>query len=360
MRPDALGTGGDGVSTDWPEVLGPLLRGEDLAPEVLGPAFGTILAGEATDAQIAALAVLLRAKGETPVEIATLIRTMLEVATPVPLDPEGADGALVDTCGTGGDRSHTFNISTLAAFVVAGAGVRVAKHGNRAASSACGSADLLEALGVALDIPPAGVAACVREAGIGFLFAPRYHPALRFAAGPRRELGVPTTFNFLGPLANPARVRRQVVGVADPGMAERVIRTLAELGTMRAMVFFGHDGLDELTTADVSTVREVRDGEFRTSLLDPSELGIARTTRDALVGGDPIHNAAMARRVLDGERGPVRDVVLLNAAAALVVADAASGFADGLEVAARSLDDGAAATALERLVAVSTAHVEER
>ena len=348
------------MTTEWPEVLGPLLRGDDLAPEVLGPAFGAILAGEATDAQIAAFAVLLRAKGETPVEIATLIRTMLAVATPVPLDPEGADGVIVDTCGTGGDRSHTFNISTLAALVVAGAGVRVAKHGNRAASSACGSADLLEALGVALDIPPAGVVACVREAGIGFFFAPRYHPALRFAAGPRRELGIPTTFNFLGPLANPARVRRQVVGVADPGMADRVIHTLAELGTTRAMVFFGHDGLDELTTTDVSTVREVRDGAFHTSLLDPADLGIPRTTRDSLVGGDPAHNATMARRVLDGERGPVRDVVLLNAAAALVVADAAVDFAGGLELAAGALDGGAAAAALERLVSVSTAHVAEQ
>jgi anthranilate phosphoribosyltransferase len=348
------------MTAEWPDVLGPLLRREDLTADVLGPAFETILAGEATDAQIAALAVLLRAKGETPVEIATLVRTMLEFATPVPLDPEGADGVIVDTCGTGGDRSHTFNISTLAALVVAGAGVRVAKHGNRAASSACGSADLLEALGVALDIPPAGVAACVREAGIGFFFAPRYHPALRFAAGPRRELGVPTTFNFLGPLANPARVRRQVVGVADPGMAERVIHTLAELGTRRAMVFFGHDGLDELTTTDVSTVREVRDGEHRTWLLDPSELGIPRTTRDSLVGGDPAHNATMARRVLGGETGPVRDVVLLNAAAAIVVADRADDFAGGLEIAAGSLDSGAAATALDRLVAVSAAHVEEQ
>lgn len=346
------------MSAEWPDVLGPLLRREDLPADVLGPAFETILAGEATDAQIAALAVLLRAKGETPVEIATLVRTMLAFATPVPLDPEGADGVIVDTCGTGGDRSHTFNISTLAALVVAGAGVRVAKHGNRAASSACGSADLLEALGVSLDIPPAGVAACVREAGIGFFFAPRYHPALRFAAGPRRELGVPTTFNFLGPLANPARVRRQVVGVADPGMAERVIHTLAELGTRRAMVFFGHDGLDELTTTDVSTVREVREGEHRTWLLDPSELGVARATRDALVGGDPAHNAAMAHRVLGGETGPVRDVVLLNAAAAIVVAEVADDFAGGLEVAARSLDSGAAATALDRLVTVSAAHVE--
>ena len=185
------------MSTEWPQVLGPLLRREDVDPATLGAAMETILAGEATDAQIAAFAVLLRAKGETPTELAALIRAMLRFTNPVPLDPEGADGVIVDTCGTGGDRSHTFNVSTLAAIVVAGAGVRVCKHGNRAASSACGSADLLEALGVSLDVGPEGVAACVREAGIGFCFAPRYHPALRFAAAPRRELGVPTTFNFL-------------------------------------------------------------------------------------------------------------------------------------------------------------------
>ena len=346
------------MSTEWPQVLGPLLRREDVDPATLGAAMETILAGEATDAQIAAFAVLLRAKGETPTELAALIRAMLRFTNPVPLDPEGADGVIVDTCGTGGDRSHTFNVSTLAAIVVAGTGVRVCKHGNRAASSACGSADLLEALGVSLDDGPEGVAACVREAGIGFCFAPRYHPALRFAAAPRRELGVPTTFNFLGPLANPARVRRQVVGVADPGMADRIVHTLAELGASRAMVFFGHDGLDELTTTDVSTVREYRDGEHRVWLLDPAEHGIARSTRDALVGGDPAHNAAMARQLLGGEPGPVRDVVVLNAAAALVVADAAPDLDAAIALAGRVIDEGAASAALDRLVATSTAHAE--
>ncbi|CAB4788825.1 MAG: anthranilate phosphoribosyltransferase [Actinobacteria bacterium] len=341
------------MSFVWADALGPLLHREDLDPEVLSQAMETILAGDATDAQIAALAVLLRAKGETPEEIAALVGTMLRFTTPVDLDPEGADGVMVDTCGTGGDRSHTYNVSTLAALVVAGAGVKVAKHGNRAASSACGSADLLEELGVTLDLGPDGVSRCVREAGIGFFFAPRYHPALRFAAAPRRELGIPTTFNFLGPLANPARVKRQVVGVSDPAMANRIVRGLAELGAKHAMVFFGHDGLDELTTTDVATVHQYRDGEHTTFLLDPTEFGVARSTRDQLVGGDPAHNADMSRRVLAGESGAVRDIVVLNAAAALVVADLVTDIPGGLVVAAASIDSGAAATALSRLVSIS-------
>lgn len=341
------------MSFVWADALGPLLNREDLDPEVLTQAMETILAGNATDAQIAALAVLLRAKGETPGEIAALVSTMLRFTTPVDLYPEGADGVIVDTCGTGGDRSHTYNVSTLAALVVAGAGVKVAKHGNRAASSACGSADLLEELGVTLDLGPDGVARCVREAGIGFFFAPRYHPALRFAAAPRRELGIPTTFNFLGPLANPARVKRQVVGVSDPAMANRIVHGLAALGAKHAMVFFGHDGLDELTTTDVATVHQYRDGEHRTFLLDPTEFGVSRATRDQLVGGDPAHNADMSRRVLAGESGAVRDIVVLNAAAALVVADLVSDIPEGLVVAAASIDSGAAAEALSRLVSIS-------
>ena len=341
------------MSFVWADALGPLLNREDLEPEVLTQAMEIILAGDATDAQIAALAVLLRAKGETPKEIAALVSTMLRFTTPVDLDPEGSDGVIIDTCGTGGDRSHTYNVSTLAALVVAGAGVKVAKHGNRAASSACGSADLLEELGVTLDLGPDGVARCVREAGIGFFFAPRYHPALRFAAAPRRELGVPTTFNFLGPLANPARIKRQVVGVSDPAMANRIVHALAALGARHAMVFFGHDGLDELTTTDVATVHQYRNGEHTTFLLDPTEFGVARATRDQLVGGDPAHNAEMSRRVLAGELGAVRDIVVLNAAAALVVAELVSDFPEGLITAAASIDSGAAANALNQLVAIS-------
>lgn len=338
----------------WPDVLGPLMRRDDLPAGLVEQAMTTILSGDASDAQIAAFAVALRSKGETPAELAALVRTMLRFSTPVEIDLEHP-GPVVDTCGTGGDRSRSINVSTLAALVVAGAGVRVAKHGNRAASSACGSADLLDALGVAIELGPEGVARCVDEAGIGFCFAPRFHPAMRFAGPTRRQLGVPTTFNFLGPLANPARVRRQVVGVSDPTMAERMLATLAELGTERAMVFHGGDGLDELTTTTVSDVFELVDGDVRHSVIDPSELGIARVDMSALVGGDPAHNAAIAHRVLDGEAGPARDVVVLNAAAALQVAGAASGIGDGLDRAADAIDSGGAATALEKFVKVSRA-----
>ena len=341
----------------WPDVLAPLMRRDDLPARLVEQAMTTILSGDASDAQIAAFAVALRSKGETPAELAALVRTMLRFSTPVEIDLEHP-GPVVDTCGTGGDRSRSINVSTLAALVVAGAGVRVAKHGNRSASSACGSADLLEALGVAIELGPEGVARCVDEAGIGFCFAPRFHPAMRFAGPTRRELGVPTTFNFLGPLANPARVRRQVVGVSDPTMAERMLATLAELGTERAMVFHGGDGLDELTTTTVSDVFELVDGDVRHSVIDPGELGIARVDMSALVGGDPAHNAAIAHRVLDGEPGPARDVVVLNAAAALQVAGAASGIRDGLDRAADAIDSGGAATALEKFVKVSRAAAE--
>jgi anthranilate phosphoribosyltransferase len=339
----------------WPDVLAPLSRREDVPASVLEAAMGTILSGAAADAQIAAFGVLLRAKGETPPELAALVRTMLAFAESIPIEPEGAAGPLVDTCGTGGDRSHTFNISTVAALVIAGAGVRVAKHGNRAASSACGSADLLEELGVVIDLGPTGVVQCIEETNIGFCFAQKFHAAMRFVGPVRKQLGIATTFNFLGPLANPARVTRQVVGVSDPAMADRVIGTLAELGARHAMVFFGHDGLDELTTTDLSTVRELRDGEVHRSVLDPLDLGISRAGTADLTGGSPAENARIARRVLDGEKGAVRDVVLLNAAAALVVADATPDLAAGVDAASAAIDSGRAAETLERFVAVSQA-----
>lgn len=344
----------------WPHVLGGLVRREDLDPGDAAWAMGEVLAGRATPAQIGAFAALLRAKGETPAELAALIRTMQAVAVRVPVEAEGADGPLVDTCGTGGDRAGTFNISTVAALVAAAAGARVAKHGNRAASSACGSADLLEALGVRLEVGPDGVARCIRQAGIGFCFAPRFHPALRHAAAARRELGIPTTFNFLGPLANPAGVRRQVVGVSDPRMADRLLGALAELGTVHAMVVFGHDGLDELTTADVSTVRELRGGAVQRYVLDPTELGLARATVAELAGGDPAANAVTARALLDGS-GPERlaDVVCLNAAAALIVAGIAAGWEDGLARARSALDGGGAAERLAQLITCSARGPEE-
>ena len=336
----------------WPAVLGPLCAHRDLSAAEAGAAMAEILRGDASPAQIAAFAVALRIKGETVEEMAGLVRAMLEFAEPVPLSPELA-AVVIDTCGTGGDRSGTINISTVAAFVAAGAGARVCKHGNRAASSKAGSADVLEALGVAVDLAPAGVVRCVEEAGMGFCFAARFHAALRHAAPVRRDLGVPTVFNFLGPLANPARVRRQVVGVSDPRMADKVLGVLRANGAEHALVVFGHDGLDELTTADTSTVHELRGGAVRTYVVDPAELGFAPAGRADLIGGDAAVNAERARTVLGGQPGPMRDIVVLNAAAALVVADVADGLADGIELAAAAIDDGRAAGVVRQLVRVS-------
>jgi anthranilate phosphoribosyltransferase len=289
----------------------------------------------------------LRTKGETVDEIDGLARTMLAFANAV-----AAPAPVIDTCGTGGDRSGTFNISTIAAIVVAGAGVPVAKHGNRAASSHCGSADLLEALGVRIDLGPEGVERCLAEAGIAFMFAPVFHPAMGHAAPVRRELRVPTVFNFLGPLTNPARPFAQVVGVSDPRMLPLMAEVLARRGT-RAKVFRGADGLDELTTTGPSTVYEVTDGDARETTLDPAELGLATAALEDLRGGDAEASAAIARAILAGEPGPRRDVVLLNAAAALEVAGRAGSLVDGLPVAARSIDSGAAAATLERWAAAS-------
>jgi anthranilate phosphoribosyltransferase len=337
----------------WGDVLAPLMRREDLPTATVEEAMAAILRGEATDAQIGAFGTLLRAKGETPSELAALVRTMLSFAPEVP--PVAGTRPLIDTCGTGGDRSHTVNISTIASLVIAGSGVRVAKHGNRAASSSSGSADLFEELGVAIDLSPEGVVQCIDETGIGFFFAQRFHSALRFVGPARREVGVPTTFNFLGPLANPAHVTRQVIGVSDPAMADRMVQTLAELGRERAMVFFGHDGLDELTTTDVSTLRELRGGSISRAVIEPLDYGIPRATAESLRGGSPSENAAIARKVLGGEAGPARDVVVLNAAAALVVADAAADLAEGVEQAEASIDSGRAAATLDALVKVSRA-----
>ena len=335
----------------WPPVLAKLLARQDLEAAEAQAAMSAVLEGSASPAQVAGFVIALRAKGETAAEIAALARTMLDFAERVVVDP--AAGALLDTCGTGGDRSSSINVSTMAAFVAAGAGARVAKHGNRSASSECGSADLLEQLGVTIDPGPETVARCIEEAGIGFCFAPRYHPALRHAGPTRRELGVPTTFNFLGPLANPAGARRQALGVSDPAMAERVVAALGELGCEHALVFHGHDGLDELTTTTTSAVWELSDGEVRTFVLDPTVLGIPRAEPGDLRGGGPARNAEVATDILSGAKGPPRDIVVLNAAAALVAAGLADGFAEGIEAADASLAEGRAAAALERLAALS-------
>jgi anthranilate phosphoribosyltransferase len=340
------------TSAPWPEILGRLLRRDELEPALVESAMATILEGQASDAQIAGFAVALRAKGETAAELAALVRTMMRHASRVEVE---AGAPLVDTCGTGGDRSGTVNVSTMAALVTSGAGVRVAKHGNRAASSHCGSADVLEALGVVIDLGPDGVARCIDEAGIGFCFAPRYHPGMRFAGPVRRELGAPTTFNFLGPLANPAGVRHQAMGVSDPAMAERMVGALAELGAERALVFYGHDGLDELTVTTTSTVLDLERGEVRRYDVDPASLGFKPAERAALAGGDAAGNAQIAHQVLGGKHGPIRDIVVLNAAAALVAGGSAADLADGIEAAHASIDDGRAAAALDAFVRVSVA-----
>lgn len=336
----------------WAGILTRLMQGRDLAADEAATALDEVLNGRVTPAQLAGFLVALRVKGESVEEMTGLVTSLLAHAEKVPV-PAGRTGDLVDTCGTGGDRSHSINVSTLAALVVAGAGALVCKHGNRALSSQTGSADLLEALGVAVDLGPEGVGRCLAEAGLAFCYAPRYHPALRHAGPTRRELGVPTTFNFLGPLVNPARPTRQVVGVSDPAMAETMLGVLAANGSTRAMVVFGHDGLDELTTTTTSTLLDLHDGEVRRIEVDPAALGLAPATADQLRGAGPAANADATRRILDGEPGPHRDLVVLNAAAAMVVAGVADDMAGGLEAARASLDDGGAAEALERLVAVS-------
>ena len=341
----------------WPAVLGRLMARQDLTADEAGIALGEVLAGAATSAQIAAFITALRIKGETVEEMTGLVRSMLAHAEPLPLS---TPGDVVDTCGTGGDRSRSINVSTIAALVVAGAGAKVCKHGGRAASSAAGSADVLEALGVVIDLGPDGVARCIEEVGIGFCFAPRFHPAMRFAVPVRGELGVPTVFNFLGPLANPARARLQVVGVSDPVMADKMLGVLVANGCRRAMVVHGSDGLDELTTTGPSTVIDGGvDTEVRRYTVEPTELGLVPATLEDLRGGDASANAEAVRRVLAGEPGPHRDIAVLNAAAGLVVAGLSADLAEGVVRAAEVIDTGAAHDVLEGLVRTSRQVAQE-
>jgi len=335
----------------WKAILGPLAAGADLSSEQTRAALGAILDGEATDAQIAAFIVALRIRGETVEEVSGMVDAMLATAEPIELDVD-----TVDIVGTGGSRTlggRAFNVSTMASFVVAGAGAPVCKHGNRKASSASGSADLLEMLGVKVELHGPGVAACVEQVGIGFCYARSFHPAMRHVGSIRSELAVPTVFNFLGPLSHPARVKRQVIGVSDPTMAPTVIGVLRERDSVRAMVVHGHDGLDELTTTTISTVHELRGGEVTSYEVDPAAYGIAKAAVAEIAVGDTDANANATREVLGGETGPLRDMVVLNAAAGLVVADVASDLRDGIDRAATAIDSGAAARALERLVEVS-------
>jgi anthranilate phosphoribosyltransferase len=341
----------------WPNLLSALLRGEELSTPDTAWAMNEIMSGNATGAQIAAFAIALRAKGETPAEIAGLVEAMLGHAARVTLPEETRTNA-VDIVGTGGDRSHTVNISTMAALVVAGAGVPVVKHGNRAASSSCGAADLLEYLGVPLELGPDEVATCVADAGIGFCFAARFHPGYRHTGAPRRELGVPTVFNFMGPLTNPAQPTAATVGCADLRMAPVLAEVFARRGDS-VVVVRGEDGLDEFTTLAPTRVWAVGGGTVTELVIDAADLGVPRAPDlSALRGADAEYNAGVARRLLDGETGPVRDAVVLNAAAALA---ARAGFGDDLPAALRagikraehSIDTGAAKSTLDTWVALA-------
>jgi anthranilate phosphoribosyltransferase len=339
------------VSTNfsWGQTITTLLAGHDLDEKQAAAAMTEIMEGAATPTQFAGFVVALRAKGETVEEVVGLVKTMRAFSQRIEVS-----GDLLDTCGTGGDRTGTFNVSTAAALVCAGAGAKVAKHGNRAASSRCGSADVLEALGVKIDLPPEGVATCIEQAGIGFCFAPMFHPAMRHAGVPRRELGVATIFNFLGPLSNPAGATRQALGVADERMVDIMVEVLGQLGSERVLAFHGSGGLDELSTAGPSYVVELNEGTITRWTIDPDELGLAPAPIEALAGGDADENAQHIRSVLSGQPGPQRDVVVLNAAAGLMAAGRASDMSGGLEKASEAIDSGQAAAALERLITVSS------
>jgi anthranilate phosphoribosyltransferase len=341
------------VTNTWPRLLTTLLARESLTADETAWAMGEIMSGEATPVQVAGFAMALRAKGETAGEVAGLVDAMLARATPIAVSSDA-----VDIVGTGADRANTVNISTMAAIVVAAAGVRVVKHGNRAATSKCGSADLLEELGIPVDLEVDAVERCVAEVGIGFCFAAKFHPGMRHSGVARRELGVPTVFNFLGPLTNPGRPRAAAVGCADTRMAPVMAGVLAARGTS-ALVFRGEDGLDEFTTTAPTRLWVVHEGTVTESVVDAADLGIARAEPADLRGGDAAYNAAAARALLAGERGPVRDAVLVNAGAALAAydglgGDVAGALTAGIDRAAKAVDSGAAADLLERWV--STAH----
>lgn len=337
------------------EAIGKLVEGRDLSQSEAGQVMTEIMDGEVTPAQLGSFLTALHLKGETVNEIAGLARTMRDKALHVDI-PDAE--SLLDTCGTGGDASHTFNISTASALVAAGAGLRVAKHGNRAASSACGSADVLEALGVKIDLGPQGVAKSIQDAGIGFMFAPTFHPAMRHAAGPRREIGVRTVFNILGPLTNPAGAGHQLVGVPRPDLVETVAQVLGELGSRHAIVVHGADGLDELALSGPSLMAEYKDGQVTTREVSPEELGLRRASIEQIRSADVESSKQILENVLNGEPGPYRDIVVLNAAAALLAGDAVSSLEEGVEKAKESIDSGAARDRLDAFVRISQAAAE--
>lgn len=332
------------------ELIEKLQRRQDLSRDEAAAAMGEIMEGRAQPAQIAGFLIGLSMKGERPAEIVGLAQTMRERATKLSRN----HAPVFDTCGTGGDRAHTFNVSTVAAIVLAACGVKVAKHGNRSVSSKCGSADLFEALGVNVSAAPDVVERCLDEAGIAFFFAPTFHPSMRHAGPTRKDLGVRTAFNLLGPLTNPAGAARQLVGVPRPELTELVARALALLGSERAWVVHGADGLDEISTTGYTKVSECRGGAVNTFYVHPSDFGLPKASPAQLRGGDAADNAAIAQAILGGERGAGRDIVLLNAGASLLVAGRTSTIADGVQMAASALDNGEAGRVLERLVRVST------
>ncbi|HJQ96208.1 MAG TPA: anthranilate phosphoribosyltransferase [Acidimicrobiia bacterium] len=333
---------------DWPTTLARLSSRMDLSREESRLAMETVMNGEATPAQIAALIVAWRMKGETTDEMTGMTEAIRAAA--VPIDGDLDRDRIVDLVGTGGDRAGTFNISTTAALVAAGAGARIAKHGNRSVSSRCGSADVLEGLGVVIDLQMGANLALLDETSFAFFYAPLYHPSFRHAGPVRRELGIRTIFNFLGPLANPAGARRQAVGVSDPIMAERMIGVLERLGSIYSFVFCGEGGIDEIVPTGPTVIHRLKDGELTQAEFTPEDFGVARVSIDQLAGGDVTENVAILRSVLEGEKGPRRDAVLVNAAPALVAADLASGFVEAVELARRSIDSGAAEAVLNKTV----------
>jgi len=336
------------TAVSWPDVFSSLFDGNHLDQAQARAVMGTIMAGEATEAQIAAFLTVLRSKGETADEMTGFVEAMRSAAVTVVIDEP-----IVDLVGTGGDRSGTFNISTTAAFIAAGAGVKIAKHGNRAASSPTGSADLLEALGLDLNAAPEVTVRMVKEVGFGFFFAPLYHPAMRHAGPVRRQLGIRTVFNFLGPLCNPAGAQRYALGVSDPHMAELMIAVLTNLGAKSAFVFYGEDGLDELTTTGPSFIYRLRNGEITHAEFTPEDFGVTRSTIEQLRGGDADRNVSITKSILQGETGPKRDIALVNAAPAIVVAGLADGFGEAMVLAAESVDSGRAVEVLENAIAFS-------
>ena len=330
------------------EAISSVVSGQSLSADEATQVMEEIMTGEATPAQFGAFVTAMRLKGETPDEIAGMARVMRDKALRVQ-----SDGDLVDTCGTGGDGSHTINVSTISAFVTAGAGLRVAKHGNRAITSACGSADVMEAAGVKVDLGSEGVEQCIRDVGIGFMFAPTFHPAMRYAGPPRREIGIRTVFNILGPLTNPAGARSQVLGVADGSLGEKMAMVLLRLGCQHALVVHGEDGLDEISITGPSQIWELKDGNIYNFAVTPEDLGLSRASASDVQGSSIEDNLAAMNRVLSGEKGPARDIVLLNSSAALAAGNAVDNLKQGIMAASESIDSGKAMAKLRALAELS-------